>query len=49
LIEEEENYEYNKLLVMLCVSAEIREAILNTNELHACKYKEAMSGTEQEH
>jgi hypothetical protein len=49
LVEEEENYEDNKLLEMLCVGAGIREGILHTNELHVLKYKEAMRGTDREH
>jgi hypothetical protein len=49
LIEEEENYKDNKIIEMLCVSAGIREGILQTNELHVLKYKEAMRGTDREH
>jgi hypothetical protein len=48
LIEEEENYEENKLLEMICVGAGIGAGILHTNELYVLKYKEAMRGTDQE-
>jgi hypothetical protein len=49
LIEEEENYEDNKLLEILCVGDGIGEVILHTNELHVLNYKEAMRVTDREH
>jgi hypothetical protein len=47
--EEEENYDDNKLLEILCVDDGIGKGILHTNELHVLKYKEAMRGTDQEY